>query len=297
MRSPPPLSSGARVALVSPAGPLRGEADLARAVDNARSVGWEPIVGTHALGRTGYFAGTDAERLEDLNRALRDDAIDGVWCIRGGYGAMRLLPGLDVDALARRPRMLLGYSDVTALHAAVGRHADLVTFHGPTARETLTPFSRDSLERAVVRGTDPCGATHGARVLRPGRASGRLAGGNLALVAALCGTPWAPALDGALLVLEDVGEAVYRVDRMLRQLLLAGALDGVRGILFGQCTDCPEESGDGARTLDDVLTEIADVLRVPCLAGVPVGHIAEQWTLPLGRTAEMSEDRVEVLDE
>ena len=294
MIAPPPLAPGARVALVSPAGPLRGEGDLVRAIENARSLGWEPVVGTHALARDGYLAGPDDARLADLNRALADDAVDAVWCIRGGYGTMRLLDRLDYDALRRRPKAIIGYSDITAVHAAVGRHAGLVTFHGPTAREPLTPFSRDSLVRAVARGESPCGSLRGARVLRRGSAVGRLAGGNLALLAALCGTPYMPDLDGALLVLEDVGEAVYRVDRMLQQLRLAGALDGLRGILFGHCTECPGEA-DGARPLDAVLTEIADALEVPCVAGVPVGHIEQQWTLPLGATAEMGDGVVEVV--
>jgi muramoyltetrapeptide carboxypeptidase len=287
LRRPPALAPGARVALVSPAGPLRDDADVARAVENARALGWEPTVGEHALARRGYFAGDDASRLADLNRALGDDRVDGVWCLRGGYGAMRLLPALDYDALRRRPKPLLGYSDITALHAAAGRRAGVATFHGPTARAELTPFSRASLARALARDGEPCGAAPAARTLRPGRARGVLAGGNLALLAALTGTPFAPRLEGAILVLEDVNEAVYRVDRMLRQLLLAGALDGVRAIAFGECTECPAESDDGARTLDEVVAEVADALAVPCVAGIPVGHIADQWTVPLGAMAEL----------
>jgi muramoyltetrapeptide carboxypeptidase len=299
LRRPPPLAPGARVALVSPAGPLRGEADLARAVANARAFGWEPSVGAHALARRGYFAGDDAARLADLNAALADDAIDAVWCVRGGYGAMRLLPGVDYDALRRRPKPIVGYSDVTALHAAAGRVAGLVSYHGPTARAELTGFTRASLERAVTQRGEPCGPAADAsrpasapapRTLRGGRARGVLAGGNLALVAALTGTPYAPRLDEAILVLEDVNEAVYRVDRMLRQLLLAGALAGVRGIAFGRCTACPEESDDGARTLAEVVAEIADALAVPCALHLPVGHIDDQWTVPLGAVAELDAD-------
>ncbi len=288
--APPALAPGARVALVAPAGPLSA-ADLERAASNARARGGEPRVGAHALARADYFAGGDAERLADLNAALRDPDVDGVWCLRGGYGAMRLLDGVDYEALARRPRALVGYSDVTALHlAAAARVPGLVTFHGPTARGALTPFSRRSFERAVgaARG-DPCGAAPDARVLRPGRAAGRLAGGNLALVAALAGTPYAPRFDGAVVLLEDVNEAVYRVDRMLRQLLLAGAFAGCRALVFGHCTACPESAdADGRRTLDAVVAEAAAALGVPAAAGVPVGHIDDQWTLPLGAWAELA---------
>jgi muramoyltetrapeptide carboxypeptidase len=285
---PPALEAGARVALVAPAGPLGDTAELARAEANARAFGWEPVVGTSAMARTGYLAGDDAARSADLNQALRGD-VDGVWCLRGGYGAMRLLDDVDWDALARRPRALLGFSDITALHLAVAaRVPGLVSFHGPTARATLTPFSRDSLGRAVVARTDSCGSAPQAITLRGGRARGRLAGGNLALLAALAGTPYAPRFADAIVVLEDVGEAMYRVDRMLRQLLLAGAFAGCRALVFGHCTDCPE--GDARVSLADVVGEVADRLGVPALLGVPVGHVDDQWTLPLGAGAELDAD-------
>lgn len=286
--APPPLAPGARVALVAPAGPVSA-ADVERAVASADSLGWTAAVGPHALARDGYFAGSDAERLADLNGALRDPEVDGVWCLRGGYGATRLLDAIDYDALRRRPRALIGYSDVTAIHAAVAaRVPGLVTFHGPTARAALPPFSRASLLRAVgAERADPCGPAPAARALRPGRAHGRLAGGNLALLAALAGTPYAPRFDGAVVVLEDVNEAVYRVDRMLRQLLHAGAFAGCRAVIFGQCTNCPEPCDDGRRTLADVVGEVAASVGVPAAVGVPVGHVDEQWTLPLGAGAEV----------
>jgi muramoyltetrapeptide carboxypeptidase len=289
-RAPPLLAAGARVALVAPAGPLRGQDDLDRAAANARTLGWEPVVAPHALARVGYFAGDDEGRAADLNDALHDARIDGVWCLRGGYGAVRVLDRIDWSALRGRGKPLIGYSDVTALHAAVARQAGLVSYHAPTARTALSPFSRESLERALVRGIDSCGVAAGGRALRSGDAIGRLEGGNLAVLAGLVGTPYLPSLDGALLVLEDVNEAVYRIDRMFAQLRMSGALRGVRGIIFGQCTNCPEESDDGARRLDDVLVELATWLRVPCLAGVPVGHVDDQWTFPLGAIAEMDAD-------
>jgi muramoyltetrapeptide carboxypeptidase len=284
--APPPLAPGARVALVAPAGPLRGRDDLDRAIANARDLGWDPVIATHALARTGYFAGDDDARARDLNDALNDARLDGVWCLRGGYGALRIVDRVDWSLLRQHPKPVLGYSDVTAIHGAIARQAGLISYHAPTARTTLSAFSRASLERAM-RGEDSCGVAQQARVLRPGRATGRLEGGNLAVLAALVGTPYCPPLDGAILVLEDVNEPVYRVDRMLAQLRLSGALQGVRALVFGECTNCPEESDDGARRLDDVLIEVAEWLRVPCLAGVPVGHVSEQWTLPLGALAEM----------
>lgn len=256
-----------------------------------RSFGWEPVVGPHALMRDGYFAGDDAQRAADVNGALSDDSIDAVWCLRGGYGTMRILDSLDYDAVARRPKPVIGYSDITALHAALASRCDMVTYHGPTARSALTSFSRDSLACALVHGGDSCGTAPDARVIRGGMAQGVLAGGNLALLSALAGTRFAPRLANSILVLEDIDEAVYRVDRMLRQLLLAGLLDDVRAIVFGACTNCPETADDGARRLDDVIFEVAEALDVPALSGVPVGHIENQWTLPLGAPAALDTER------
>jgi muramoyltetrapeptide carboxypeptidase len=294
MRFPPLLSAGARVALVAPSGPLRDAADLERAVANARSLGWEPVPGAHVLERDGYFAGSDARRLADLVAAAADDSIDGVWCIRGGFGAMRLLDAIDYDAWRWKPRTLIGFSDITALHSAIGARADLVTYHGPTARAVLTDLTRDSLRAAVLSGDSPYVVRHDdSTTLRAGCARGRLAGGNLALVASLAGTPYAVDLDGAILVLEDVNEAVYRIDRMLTQLALSGALAKCAGIVFGRFTEIPPDTVDAERSfpLEHVLQEVADRYRVPCVANAPFGHVDDQFTLPLGATAVLDADQ------
>lgn len=282
-----PLESGARIALVAPAGPLQKPEELARAQENARAFGWEPIVALHATDKTGYLAGNDRDRLNDINLALRDPNIDGIWCLRGGFGMIRILQGIDYDALSRTPKPIIGYSDITALHAAVQRKCRLITYHGPTAREPLSDFSRDSFRRAVVTQTDSCGAAPTAREINPGTAEGRLVGGNLAVLASLCGTPFIPDLTDGILILEDINEPVYRIDRMLQQLRLSGALIGCRAIAFGECVKCPDDAGGGGRPFDEVLGEIAHGLGVPCLAGIPVGHIDAQWTFPLGATATL----------
>ena len=286
-RNVKPLASGARISLVAPAGPLQKPEELSRAQENVRALGWEPVVAPHATQRTGYLAGHDRDRLNDINSALRDPKIDALWCLRGGYGMIRILPGVDYDALSRAPKAIIGYSDITALHAAVQRKCRLITYHGPTAREALTDFSRDSLERAVVEQTDSCGSAPNAREINPGKAEGILVGGNLAVLASLCGTAFAPDMTDGILILEDINEPVYRIDRMLQQLLLSGTLNGCKAIVFGECVKCADDAGGGVRLFDEVLGEIALELGVPCLAGVPVGHISEQWTIPLGATAQL----------
>ena len=288
MRLPLPLAPGARVALVAPAGPLNSVGELELATSQARSLGWEPVAGTNVLARHGYLAGTDEQRLGDLNSAIADETIDGIWCVRGGYGAIRLLGQINVDALRHHPKTFIGYSDITALHAALGAAAQIVTFHGPTARAPLSPFSCQSLVRAVVEHGEPCGHAPNARVIRPGHAHGRLVGGNLALLAALAGTPYAPDYTGAILILEDIGEPVYRIDRMLRQLALSGALSSAAGIVFGHFTDSANSGDTSSVQIDDVLAEAAEIAGVPAMAGVPIGHIDDQWTVPLGALAELN---------
>jgi muramoyltetrapeptide carboxypeptidase len=282
-----PLQSGARVALVSPAGPLQKPDELPRALDNARSLGWEPVVGANATQKTGYLAGSDSDRLDDINRALRDPKIDALWCLRGGYGMIRILDGVDYDALSRSPKPIIGYSDITALHAAVQRKCGLITYHGPTAREVLTDFSRDSFERAVAAQIDSCGVAPDAREINRGTAEGRLVGGNLAVLTSLCGTQFMPDLNDGILVLEDVNEPVYRIDRMLQQLKVSGALDGCRAMVFGECVKCGDNAAGAEQPIDALLGEMARGMDVPCLAGVPVGHIDRQWTIPLGAMADV----------
>jgi len=285
-----PLRDEARVALIAPSGVISRAEDVERALDNVRSFGWIPVLGEHVSSQLGYLAGSDADRLEDTNAAFASDEIDAIWCVRGGYGSMRLLADLDYPALRRRRKPVIGFSDLTALHSAIHRKCGLVTFHGPTARAKLTPFTRDSLRRALVDQTDPCGVVDDARILRPGRATGRIIGGNLALITALLGTPFAPNFEGAILILEDIGEAVYRIDRMLRHLILAGALQQCVAMVAGDFRPPKGENSRDNRTLDDVLTEAAERAGIPCLAGAPFGHIADQWTIPLGGIAELDTD-------
>lgn len=282
-RWPPLLAPGARVALVSPAAGISKE-DLTRADANARSFGWEPVVGRYAGRRHHYLAGTDQERLADLQWALDDPTVDAVWCMRGGYGAMRLLDHLSFDAVHRQPKTIMGFSDITALLLALGQRASLIGYHAPMARMLLTPFTRTSLLQAVVDGRNSAGRVPNGRTFRGGQASGRLVGGSLTMLSALCGTPYAMDANDAIVFLEDVGEPPYRIDRMVQQLLMSGALSGCRGIALGVFTELP--GGDADRSvIDEIFTEVAGALGVPCFAGIPIGHIDDQWTLPVGAEA------------
>lgn len=304
---PPRLVPGARVALVAPAGPLLERDDLTRAESLCRALDYEPVLAPATGRRHGYLAGPDEQRLADFNAALRDPEIDAIWCIRGGYGSLRILDRVDFEALARRPKPVVGFSDITALLNAAVARAGVVTFHGPVARAPMPDFSRVHFER-VLACAEPAGRLgrlpEPAGVLVPradriarlcgGVAEGPLLGGNLSLLQCLAGTPFAPSLDGAILFLEDVGEAVYRVDRMLCHLRLAGALDRLAAVAVGRFTELDRRTADGALGFDEVLATYFEPLGIPVAYGFPIGHIDDQWTLPLGVRARLDADAGEL---
>jgi muramoyltetrapeptide carboxypeptidase len=276
------------------------------ALDTVESLGFKVKPGAHLFDRDGYLAGSDAVRAADLNAMFADDAVDAIWCVRGGYGASRILPALDYALMQRKPKPFIGYSDITALHMAIHRHAGLVTFHGPVAFRAFTPYSLGELRRVLCTpeaparlGSPPPFESAEGRVdwenrvatLVPGTARGRLLGGNLCLMSHLCGTPYFPDLRGAILFLEDVEEAYYRIDRMLTQLWLSGALDGVAGVAFGKFTGCnPSPFFLQNRPLEDILAERCRALGVPAVSGLMIGHVEDQTTLPVGCLAELDAD-------
>jgi len=277
--------------LVSPAGPVRRE-HVQRGITLLREWGLSVTAAPHAYDRVGLFAGTDADRLADLNAALADPAVRAVLCTRGGYGSQRIVAGIDTAAVRRDPKIVLGFSDITALHLALWRGARLATLHGPAfaLRTDPDPATVAALRAALfdpapVRvESDPAEST--ATVTTAGRATGRLLGGNLAMLSATAGTPDAPDLTGAVLLVEDIAEPPYKVDRMLVQLARAGMLDGVVGVAVGQFTDCPH----GDPSVPEVLAEHLHALGVPVLGGLPVGHGDVRITVPLGTEAELDAD-------
>lgn len=287
---PPALRPGDSVMLVSPSGPTTPER-VARGVELLESWGLRVTLGPDVYARHGYLAGTDDVRLASLNAALRDPAVQAVVCTRGGYGAQRIVDGVDLDAVRADPKLVVGFSDITALQLALWRGARLATVHGPGAAwvEDRTPAaSAESLRSAlmstdvVTLKADEAAETGPVRV--DGTAHGTLLGGNLCLLVASLGTQDFPDLHGAVLLLEEVEEPPYKVDRMLTHLRRSGALDDVAGIAVGQFTRC----ADGwSVTVADVLTERLAGLGVPVLGGLPVGHGFGQLTVPLGVPATL----------
>jgi muramoyltetrapeptide carboxypeptidase len=256
-------------------------------------LGLVPRLRPDVTARAGYLAGDDARRLEEWREAVADGEARAIFCARGGYGTMRLLPAIDPAPLLERPKLLVGFSDVTALHALLNR-AGLATVHGPVVTQ-LGRAPADAVDHlaALLSGAAPPAGPwappapgaglSGTAVIRPGRATGPLLGGSLTLLAHLCGTPFLPPLEGAILVLEDVGEAPYKLDRYLTQLSLAGALDGLAGVAVGQLTGC--DQGDGAAA--EAVRALVRSLGVPAIEGVPVGHEDRNLAVPLGPRATL----------
>jgi muramoyltetrapeptide carboxypeptidase len=288
---PPVLRAGDAVMLVSPSGPPNTER-VARGVELLTGWGLSVRLGADVYARHGYFAGTDDQRLASFNAALRDPTVRALVCTRGGYGAQRIVDGLDMAAVRADPKLVVGFSDITALQLALWRGARLATVHGPGAAwlDDRTPAASAESLRAVLMGGAPAVVrpdpeAESGPVAVPGPAvTGTLLGGNLCLVTSSIGTPDLPDLDGAILLLEEVDEEPYKVDRMLTHLRRAGLLAKVAGIALGQFTRC----ADGwPVTIADVLADRLSDLGVPVLGGLPVGHGYGQVTVPVGVPATL----------
>lgn len=271
-----PLQPGDRVAVVAPSGPFPMERyERGRAVLIDR--GFE-VVEHLPPERHRYLAGTDEQRLEGIHRALSDPSVRAIFAARGGYGAMRLLPSLDLQALARSGRPLVGFSDVTAIHLPLQRLGSR-SVHGPVLTR-LGEEPPDAVERlfSLLAGEVPQPLQ--GRTVVPGGAAGHLIGGNLSVLTRLLGTPYMPDLHGAILLLEDVGERPYRLDRLFTHLRLAGITDQVAGFVLGDFTGCddPEAGIEGPALMDELVAATGK----PTIAGLPIGHADRHLAVPLG---------------
>ncbi|GAA1856922.1 LD-carboxypeptidase [Asanoa iriomotensis] len=286
----PALRPGDAVMLVSPSGPTRPER-LVRGLELLESWGLRAVLGPNAYARAGYLAGADAARADDLNAAFADPAIRGVLCTRGGYGAQRMVDAIDMAAVRHDPKVVAGFSDITALQFALWRGARLAAVHGPGVawNDERTPAASAESLRSALMTTDPVTIeavetedTAGVRV--PGIAAGPLLGGNLCLITASIGTADMPDLSGAILLVEEVQEPLYKIDRMLTHLRRAGALDGLAGVALGQFTDCSDDWETGLTAM--LLDRLGD-LGIPVLDGLPIGHGPGQLSVPVGALATL----------
>ncbi len=293
------LRKGDVVCVVAPASVTFEKIEIEYAADVLRALGLEPRFGANVSTRFGYLAGEDAARASDINAAFADPSVAAVFALRGGWGSGRLLPLLDYSAIARTPKLVLGYSDITALLLALNARAGLVGVHGPNLLSDWNPFVVEILRALIFEGkrieyrprrpeTDSLATLEGRiQTLVPGVAEGELVGGNLTVFSSLVGTPYLPDMRGKLLFLEDVHEAVYRTDRAMTQLRLAGILDQVSGVVFGEFKDIPPENGYGEFTLGEVLEQHCRAAGKPAFLGAAFGHVPENSAIPVGVRARM----------
>ena len=297
---PPRLSFGDTIGLIAPGGHTN-DAGIARAVAKIELLGFKVRQGANLRAVHGNYGGSVQQRCDDLHAMFRDPDIKAIWCIRGGSGCISLLASLDYALIRAHPKILIGYSDITALHLAIYRHAGLVTFHGPVAGSGASNYSTEHMltvlmeprtsytiemapENAQRALTEP---HYAVRTATHGQATGRLIGGNLSMVSALAGTPYAADFRKAILFLEDVNEAPYRIDRWMTQLDLAVGFRHAAAVMVGICENCVPNDDELSLTLHETLDLHLKPLVVPAVSGYSFGHIRNQFTLPMGINARI----------
>ena len=309
MVKPPRLNYGETVGVVAPASAPAKLEIIEASLEAVRKLGFKPRLGRNARKRLGYLAGTDQERVKDLMDMFADKRVRAVFCLRGGYGTSRILPLLDYAFIRRHPKIVAGYSDITSLHCALLKRAGLISMHAPMlgpdfTRKDLPAFTKQSFTRTLTLASPAGGICQDydrkqVTVLYPGRASGRLVGGNLTLVCSTLGTPFQPSFSRRILFLEEIDEAPYRIDRLLSQLLNSGVLRQVVGIAIGFMKGCRDpkakNSNEYRQTLEDTLKDRLTPLKIPILCGLPFGHDIHNATLPYGIRATIDTELRDLL--
>lgn len=295
---PKRLKTGDTVGIIAPSSGISGE-QFEKALQNMAELGFKTKVGKYVKEVNGFIAGTDRQRLEDLHWAFADKEIDAVWCIRGGYGATRFLPAIDFNLIRRNPKVFIGYSDITALHTAIYQNTGLVTFHGQVAAAGYSDYTKKHVVNTLMNPSAPYkielssdniakeSKLFKTETITKGKARGQLIGGNLSLLTAMAGTPFALRnTRGKILFLEDVGERPYRLDRMFVQLKQSVNLRELSAVALGVFEDC-NAPDDKSQTVQDVVREHLANLGIPVIYGLSFGHIRDQFTLPVGIEAEL----------
>ncbi len=304
---PKKLKKGDTIGLVAPGYAIKPEI-LQKALDTLEEMGFKTFHTSRILGNYGYFSNTDEERVMDVNQMFANPEVDGILCARGGYGCTRILDRLDYNIIRNNPKVLIGFSDITALIQAIYKQTGLVCFHGPVGSTLDDSYSQKYFKKILMKGKDVqtiknaklkdpelLGNTEYERYLiTPGSCQGELAGGSLTLVNALIGTPHEIDFTDKLVFLEDVEEAPYRVDRMLTQLIEGPTFSKAKGIMFGVCKGCDREKEDTNFTLKEVILDRIAPLGIPAVYGMSFGHVPNNFTLPVGIQAAFNADEMEL---
>jgi muramoyltetrapeptide carboxypeptidase len=296
---PKKLSEGDVVSLIAPGSPLADD-KIEKAVSNLEKLGLKPKLGENIRKHNGYLAGTDLERLSDFENAFEDKETKAIWCARGGYGCTRILPNIDFKKIKKNPKVLIGYSDVTALLISVYQKTGLVTFHGPVGSSDFTEFTIQNLSSVLFRSgknheikfekvSEEAGTEYDPFIVKTGVSIGTLLGGNLSIVNAMAGTPDSIKGKENLLFLEDIGEKPYRLDRMFVQLRQSETLSKASGIVLGVFSDCEKDPEDeNSFSLKEVIQNEFKNFAGPVVYGIPFGHVKDMCTLPVGVLASLN---------
>ncbi len=298
---PERLKEGDRIALIAP-GSYITEKELQNSVTNLSDLGFQVTFSEKLMLQHGYFSGTDQQRAEDLMDMFERDDVDAIMCVRGGYGCARILPLLDYSVIKKHPKILVGYSDVTALLYGIFKKTGLITFHGPVSTSTFNEFSVHNFKKVLMspetttkffNANPPSDENiYGVKTIVDGKAKGRLVGGNLSIMVSLIGTKYDVDYSGKIIFIEEIGEEPYRIDRMLTQLIQADKFRNVSGVMMGIFSKCePKEidpSFSKSFSLIEVLNERFSNFRVPVIYGMSFGHIKDKFTIPFGALAELS---------
>ena len=280
---PPKLQKGETVGVIAPAGPVT-PSEIQPGIKLLESFGYKVIVSPHLYQRQGYVAGDDETRLQDLNSMLDNQDVKVIFCARGGYGSLRLLEKIDFDLIRMNPKIIVGYSDITALLLAIYKKTGLVTFHGTMIKELSKNRNKNLASFLDLVSSDKVGKVDLASgtTLVPGKVEGTLLGGNLSLICHLVGTPFMPSLKKSILFVEEKEEPLYRIDRMMTHLRLSGQLKGLVGLIAGTFEGC-----DDISSINRVLVDTVSDLQIPVVSGLPVGHGLENISLPIGVQASL----------
>ncbi len=298
---PKALKKGDIIGLITP-GSFISDEGLQTAIENIESLGFKVKLSKNIRKQRGYTAGTKQERIDDLHDMFADNEVKGIWAARGGYGCTGLLPDIDFNLIKNNPKIFIGYSDITALHLAIFKKTGLVTFHGPVASSKLTDYTRKYVESMITSSNIPPKVFPSkindekaeendffkARVFSKGEAEGMLVGGNLSLITSMIGTEWELDFEDKLLFIEDIGEAPYRIDRMLTQLAQNQDLNKSKGLIFGVFDDSDKPEDELSLTVEEMFEDNTEGIKVPTAYGFSFGHINDQFTLPIGIKAKMN---------
>ncbi|MBW4670204.1 MAG: LD-carboxypeptidase [Cyanomargarita calcarea GSE-NOS-MK-12-04C] len=295
------LQPGSVVGIVSPASAtfVREEVDIV--IDAVRGLGLVPRLAPHLLERYGYLGGKDKERAADINQFFGERDVAAILPIRGGWGCSRILPYLDYSLIRRNPKILVGFSDLTALILGLNTKAKIITFHGPNGLSSWNKTQTEYFLKVLFKGETVTfqnfkddddsnrlmQVKYRRQIITPGKAKGKLIGGNLSVLSAIVGSPYLPDLNGAILFLEDTNENIYRIDRMMTHLKIAGLFDRLAGFIFGQCPGCLPDADYGSLTLEEVVWDCIKPLGIPAWYGATIGHMETVLTLPIGLDVEI----------